>query len=49
MFARNASMHLKPNALAEFTRTFEKEVVPVLRQQKAFRTRLRSRFPVAAM
>ena len=37
MFARNVSMNLKPNTLPEFTRTFEKDVVPVLRQQKGFR------------
>jgi heme-degrading monooxygenase HmoA len=37
MFARNVSMNLKPNTLAEFTRTFEKDVVPVLRQQKGFK------------
>lgn len=37
MFARNVSMHLKANTLDEFTRTFEKEVVPVLRQQKGFK------------
>ena len=37
MFARNVSMNLKPNSLPEFARTFEKDVVPVLRQQKGFR------------
>jgi heme-degrading monooxygenase HmoA len=37
MFARNVSMNLKPNTLPEFTRTFEKDVVPVLRQQKGFK------------
>lgn len=37
MFARNISIHLKPNMLADFTETFEKEVVPVLRKQKGFR------------
>jgi len=26
MFARNVSLRLKPNAMGEFTRTFEKEV-----------------------
>jgi heme-degrading monooxygenase HmoA len=36
MFARNISIHLKPNVLADFTQTFEKEVVPVLRKQKGF-------------
>jgi len=36
MFARNVSMHLKPNSLAEFTQTIEKEVIPFLRKQKGF-------------
>ena len=36
MFARNISIHLKPNTLAEFTETFEKQVLPVLRKQKGF-------------
>jgi heme-degrading monooxygenase HmoA len=37
MFARNVSLHLKPNTLNEFTRIFEKEVIPMLRKQKGFR------------
>ena len=37
MFARNVSLHLKPNTLSEFTRIFEKEVIPMLRKQKGFR------------
>jgi heme-degrading monooxygenase HmoA len=45
MFARNVSMHLKPNTLAEFTRTFEKEVVPVLRQQKGFKDEITFAIP----
>ena len=36
MFARNVSMHLKPNSLAEFTRTLENETIPLLRKQKGF-------------
>ena len=36
MFARNVSMHLKPNSLAEFTRTVENEIIPLLRKQKGF-------------
>lgn len=36
MFARNVSMHLKPNTLAEFTQTVEKDVIPFLRKQKGF-------------
>jgi hypothetical protein len=29
-------MHLKPNSVAEFTRTLEKEIIPLLRKQKGF-------------
>ncbi len=36
MFARNVSMHLKPNAVAEFTRTLDQEIIPLLRKQKGF-------------
>ena len=36
MFARRVSMHLKPNSVAEFTRTLEKEIIPLLRKQKGF-------------
>ncbi len=37
MFARNVSMRLKPNCVAEFTQTIEKEVLPLLRKQQGFR------------
>jgi hypothetical protein len=36
MFARNLRLHLKPNCVEEFTRTIEKEVIPLLRKQKGF-------------
>ena len=36
MFARNVSIHMKPNMLSDYTRTFEKEVLPLLRKQKGF-------------
>ena len=36
MFARNVSLRLKPNTTGEFTRTFEKEVIPILRRQRGF-------------
>ena len=36
MFARNVSLHLKPNSVAEFTRIIEKEIIPLLRKQKGF-------------
>jgi hypothetical protein len=29
-------MHLKSNSVAEFTRTLEKEIIPLLRRQKGF-------------
>ena len=37
MFARNVSIHLKSNMLSDYTRTFEKEVLPVLRKQNGFK------------
>ena len=37
MFARNVSLRLKPNALSEFTRIFDKEIIPMLRKQSGFR------------
>jgi heme-degrading monooxygenase HmoA len=37
MFARNVSLRLKPNTLNEFTRIFDKEVLPMLRKQRGFR------------
>ena len=37
MFARNVSIHLKSNMLSDYTRTFEKDVLPLLRQQKGSR------------
>jgi len=37
MFARNVSIHLKSNMLSDYTQTFEKNVLPLLRQQKGFR------------
>ena len=36
MFARNLSVHLKPNSVAEFTRTLDQEIMPLLRKQKGF-------------
>jgi heme-degrading monooxygenase HmoA len=37
MFARNLAIHLKANSLAEFTRIFDAEVLPMLRKQTGFR------------
>ncbi|PYV28237.1 MAG: hypothetical protein DMG24_02515 [Acidobacteria bacterium] len=36
MFARSVSLRLKPNNVAEFTRTLENEIIPLLRKQKGF-------------
>jgi hypothetical protein len=37
MFARRVYMHLKPNSVAEFTQSLEKDILPLLRKQKGFR------------
>ncbi len=36
MFARRISVRLKANGAAEFTRTLENEIIPMLRKQKGF-------------
>ena len=46
MFARNVSFHLKSNMLSDYTRTFEKDILPCFASSTALRTRLRS--PVRA-
>jgi hypothetical protein len=40
MFARNISIHLKSNSLSDFTRAFEKDVLPLLRKQNGFKEEL---------
>ena len=40
MFARNVTMRLKPNSVPEFTRTFEHDVLPLLRKQTGFQDEL---------
>jgi hypothetical protein len=37
MFARNVSIHLKSNMLSDYTRTFENDVLPLLRKQNGFK------------
>jgi hypothetical protein len=37
MYARNVSFHLKSNMLADYTRTFEKDILPLLRKQNGFK------------
>ncbi len=34
MFARNVSIHLKSNMLSDYTRTFEKDILPLLRKHR---------------
>ena len=36
MYARNVMIHLKPNSVKEFTQTFEKDILPLLRKQNGF-------------
>jgi hypothetical protein len=40
MFARTVSVHLKPSMLNNYTSTFEKEVLPLLRKQKGFQNEI---------
>ncbi len=37
MYTRNVSIKLKANGAPEFTRTLEKEILPLLRKQKGFK------------
>jgi len=37
MFARNVSIHLKSNMLSDYTRAFDKDVLPLLRKQNGFK------------
>jgi hypothetical protein len=37
MFARSVYFHLKSNMLSDYTRTFENEILPLLRKQKGFK------------
>jgi len=37
MFVRKISCQLKPNMFAEFTRTLEKEILPLLHKQQGFK------------
>jgi heme-degrading monooxygenase HmoA len=36
MFARNVSIHLKPNSSVAFTEQIESETIPMLQKQKGF-------------
>ena len=37
MYARNVSFRLKSNTQSDYTRTFENQVLPLLRKQKGFK------------
>jgi len=37
MYARRVSLQLKPNSTAEFTQRLEKQVIPMLRNQRGFK------------
>jgi hypothetical protein len=37
MFARYLSIHLKSNMLSDYTRSFENDILPLLRKQKGFK------------
>jgi hypothetical protein len=41
MFARTVSIHLKFNMLSDYTGTFEKDVLPLLRKQHGFKDEIR--------
>lgn len=45
MFARNVSIRLKPGKLKEFTRTFDKEVLSIMRRQAGFREEITFALP----
>jgi hypothetical protein len=40
MFARTLSVQLQPNKFAEFTKTMEKNILPLLRKQQGFKDEL---------
>ena len=37
MFARNVSIRLKPNMLSDYTRAFDRDILPILRRQNGFK------------
>lgn len=40
MFARTVTVRLKSNAVADFNRTLENEIIPILRKQRGFQNEL---------
>jgi hypothetical protein len=47
MYARKVSLQLKPEMLGEFTRIFEKEVIPLLCTQQGFKDEITFAIPVS--
>ena len=45
MYARNVALHLKPNTLSDFTKTFDTNVLPILRKQKGFQDEITFAIP----
>ena len=37
MYARNVAISLKPNTATEFTKTLEKDILPLMRKQNGFK------------
>ena len=37
MYARNVSFHLKTNMLTDYSRAFDKDILPLLRKQNGFK------------
>jgi hypothetical protein len=37
MYARNVSIHLKSNMLSDYSKSFEKDILPLLRKQNGFK------------
>jgi len=37
MYARTVRLQLKPNSVSEFTRTFEKDILPLMQKQDGFK------------
>ena len=40
MFTRSVTMRIKPNTVAEFNKTLEKEILPLLQKQRGFQDEL---------
>jgi hypothetical protein len=45
MYARHVAIRLKPNTLNDFTKTFETNVLPILRRQKGFQDEITFAMP----